>query len=65
MGWSVTGLDLMVKLRAFKFNGGNLYDFMRVKKEKQEKEKRIQRIEQRVLRQARKVSYETLGIWQR
>jgi hypothetical protein len=61
MGWSVTGLDLMVKLRAFRFNGGNLYDFMRVKKEKQEKEKRIQRIEQRVLRQARKASYETLG----
>ena len=61
MGWSVLGLDLMVKLRAFKFNGGNLYDFVRVQKEKQEKEKRIQRLDQRVLGQARKASYETLG----
>jgi F0F1-type ATP synthase epsilon subunit len=61
MGWSVMGLDLMVKMRAFQFNGGNLYDFVRAQKKNQEKDKRIQRMDQRVLRQARKAIDETLG----
>lgn len=38
LGWSKIGADKMARLRIYAANGGNIYDLVKYKKEKQERE---------------------------
>ena len=48
MGWSRRGADQMAKLRAYRMNGGKIIDLLKYQKEKQEKEKRLEKKEELV-----------------
>ena len=48
MGWSRRGADQMAKLRAYRMNGGKIIDLLEYQKEKQEKEKRLEKKEELV-----------------
>lgn len=48
MGWSRAGADQMSKLRAYRMNGGKVIDLLRYQKEKQRREKRIEKKEELV-----------------
>ena len=45
-GWSMEGAEKMARLRAFKANGGNVYDFM--KEQKKEKHLRYKELERKL-----------------
>ena len=49
-GWSMEGAEKMARLRAFKANGGNVYDFMK----EQKKEKKLYDITTRLLKETKK-----------
>jgi len=48
MGWSELGADRISKLRAYKGNGGKVIDLLKWKKNKREKEERIQKKDEMV-----------------
>lgn len=48
MGWSRKGADQMARLRAYRMNGGKIIDLLKYQKEKQEKEKRLEKKEELV-----------------
>jgi len=50
LGWCTLGADQMARLRAFKANGGNVYDFMLKKKKANRKEERIIALDKRVVK---------------
>lgn len=56
LGWSLTGADQMARLRVYRANGGNIYELMSQKKEEEKKEKRIFKLDQRVLKRKLKTS---------
>lgn len=49
-GWSMEGAEKMARLRAFKANGGNVYDFMK----EQKKEKKLYDITTKLLKETKK-----------
>lgn len=56
LGWSLTGADQMARLRVYRANGGNIYELMSQKKEEEKKEKRIFKLDQRVVKRKLKTS---------
>ena len=50
LGWSKTGADQMARLRVYRANGGNVYEFMSKKKKQQAKEERIIELEKRLVK---------------
>lgn len=61
MGWSIEGADEMARLRAFKFNGGNVYEYIVNKRKADEKTKRIQKLDTRIIKNSKNDSYEKLN----
>lgn len=59
-GWSEDGMEQMARLRVFDFNGGDIYEYMMKGKEKEAKEKRIIKLDARIIKKHRKTSFETL-----
>lgn len=59
-GWSETGMEQMARLRVFDFNGGNIYEYMMQEKEKENKEKRIIKLDARIISKYQQPVYETL-----
>jgi len=59
-GWSKDGMEQMARLRIFDFNGGNIIEYMMEQKEAQVKEKRIIKLDTRVVNKQLKTSHETL-----
>jgi hypothetical protein len=59
-GWSEDGMEQMARLRVFDFNGGDIYEYIMKQKETQAKEKRIIKLDARVLQKHQKTSNETL-----
>ena len=60
MGWSKLGVDQMARLRAFKFNGGELEDLKRIileKENEKQKEEKILEIESKVVNDRIKKRY--------
>ena len=53
MGWTKHGVDVMSKLRAFKWNHGNLYDLVMYRKYKEKKEQ-IEEQQDMMIKEARK-----------
>lgn len=53
MGWSRKGADQMARLRAYRMNGGKIIDLLKYQKQKQEKEKRLEKKEE-LVRELRK-----------
>ena len=49
LGWSLTGADQMARLRVFRANGGEVYELMNQKRKEDRKEKRILKLEKRIL----------------
>ena len=45
MGWSKTGVDQMARLSVHRKNGGKVYDLMKLKKEVEAKESRIEKLD--------------------
>lgn len=60
MGWSIEGADQMASLRAFKFNGGNVYEYITNKRKAEEKRARIDKLDSRIIKRSMKNAYETL-----
>lgn len=60
MGWSMDGADQMASLRVFKFNGGNVYEYITKKRKAEEKSARIDKLDSRVIKRSKKNAYETL-----
>lgn len=56
MGWSRTGADQMARLRVYKKNGGKVYDLMKLKKQEESKERRIKKLDNRVVKKKLNVS---------
>lgn len=54
MGWSLDGADQMARLRCFTQNGGNVYDYMKYKKLKSNKEERNIKLDTRILKKSKK-----------
>ena len=54
MGWSLDGADQMARLRCFTQNGGNVYDYMKFKKLKSNKEERNIKLDTRILKKSKK-----------
>ena len=50
LGWSKTGADQMARLRVYRANGGDVYEFMSKKKKQQAKEERIIELEKRLVK---------------
>ena len=50
LGWSKTGADQMARLRVYRANGGNVYEFMSKKKIEKAKEERIIELEKRLVK---------------
>jgi len=62
LGWSKVGVDQMARLRAFRANGGKVYDFLLEKKRLEKKEERIVRLEKnRVVKYIKDTSYGNIG----
>lgn len=62
LSWSRHGVDQMSRLRAFKANNGNVYELVKEKKCTQKREKKIIKLEKRVIQSAtKKISRETIG----
>lgn len=62
LGWSKEGTDQMARLRAFKANGGNVYDFMMEKKRREERVARDVKIDRCILQKRSLVGeMETVG----
>ena len=62
LGWCRTGVDQMARLRAFKANGGNVYDLLMAKKKADLNEARNQMIDQEIIRKRKQEkSHETIG----
>ena len=59
-GWSKDGMEQMARLRIFDFNGGNICEYMIEQKEAQFHEKRIIKLDTRVVKKHLKTSHETL-----
>lgn len=59
-GWSEEGMEQMARLRVFDFNGGDIYEYMRKEKEKEVKEKRVIKLDARIIKKHQKTSFETL-----
>ena len=53
MGWSRKGADQMARLRAYRMNGGKIIDLLKYQKQKQEKEKKLEKKEE-LVRELRK-----------
>lgn len=60
MGWSMDGADQMASLRAFKFNGGKVYEYITNKRKTEEKRARIDKLDSRIVKRSMKNAYETL-----
>ncbi|WMJ77199.1 MULTISPECIES: ISLre2 family transposase [unclassified Sedimentibacter] len=56
MGWSEIGADQMARLRAYKKNGGKVYDLMKLKKQSEIKERKIKELDKRVVKKKLNVS---------
>ena len=50
LGWSKTGADQMARLRVYRANGGDVYEFMSKKKIEKVKEERIIELEKRLVK---------------
>jgi len=61
MGWSMDGADQMGSLKVFKFNGGNVYEYITNKRKPEEKKARIDKLDPRIIKRSRKNVYETLN----
>lgn len=62
LGWSKEGADQMARLRAFKANGGNVYDFMMEKKRREERVSRDVKVDRCILQKRSLVGeMETVG----
>jgi len=59
-GWSEDGMEQMARLRVFDFNGGDIYEYMMKEKEKEAKEKRVIKLDARIVKKHQKTSFETL-----
>lgn len=60
LGWSLIGADQMARLRVYNENGGNIYDIMSLRKEENNKEQRMLKLEKRVIKKKLKTTLETL-----
>lgn len=60
-GWSQEGMEQMARLRVFDFNGGDIYEYMRTEKEKEIKDKRIIKLDARIIKNHQATSLETFG----
>ena len=49
MGWSLTGLDEMARMRTFKANGGNIKEYYRNQRLEKKQEKRIIELDKKVI----------------
>ena len=62
LSWSKQGVDQMSRLRIYVANGGDVYDLVKRRKNKEIKERKIAKLERRVVNQRiKKISYEQLG----
>ena len=59
-GWSEEGMEQMARLRIFHFNGGDIYEYMMKSKDKQAKDKRILKLDARIVKKHQNTSFETL-----
>lgn len=50
MGWSQIGMDEMARLRTYKASGGNIRDYYRQERERVNKEEKIKKLDQRVIK---------------
>lgn len=50
LGWSLIGADEMARLRVYRANGGNIIELISKKKEEKNKEERILKLDQRVVK---------------
>lgn len=61
LSWSNVGADQMARLRVFKLNGGNIYELMKETAAKEKKEKKIVKLEKRLVNKRLNTRYnETL-----
>lgn len=60
-GWSEDGMEQMGRLRVFSFNGGDITEYIMKQKETQAKEKRVIKLDTRVVKKHQLASGETLG----
>ena len=56
LGWCLKGADQMARLRVHSANGGDIYDVMYQKKEELNKEKRILKLDKRIIKNKLKAS---------
>ena len=56
LGWSKTGADQMARLRVYRANGGDVYEFMSKKKVEKAKEERIIELEKRLVKKKLRTS---------
>ncbi len=61
MGWSEIGMQQMSRMRVFEYNGGNVDDYIKAAKKKQQKQDRAVKLDQRIVRQTLKSCHETRG----
>jgi hypothetical protein len=59
-GWSEDGMEQMARLRVFSFNGGDISEYMMKRKETQIKEKRVIKLDARIIKKHHRISCETL-----
>ncbi|WP_350344234.1 ISLre2 family transposase [Proteinivorax tanatarense] len=61
LGWSITGADEMARLRVYRANGGNVYQFMKDNKSRERQKKKDLKIDKRVIKKRmRKPMQETM-----
>lgn len=60
-GWCEDGMEQMARLRVFSFNGGDITEYMKKQKNTQVKEERIIKLDGRVTKKHKPISYETFG----
>ena len=59
--WSENGIDEMSQLRAFTQNGGDIYAKIIVISTEEKREKKIEELEKRIKRKAKKTIFGTVG----
>lgn len=50
MGWSIVGMDEMARLRAYKASGGNIKEYYRKVRQRENKEKRVIKLDRKAIR---------------
>jgi len=60
MGWSQIGADQMARLRVFTRNGGDIYDYIKDKRNYEDRIQRIEKIDRRVINKRKRKSLERL-----